>query len=161
MQNHSCPIAKYCTDYRDDRCQGCQARIKEAAASTDRYWPTTKNPKVEEFKNYLKKDIEFAMDMMRQTRKPANKTTLPGIVKVHFNDPATVVLWADGTKTVVKCQDGDLYSKETGLAMCIAKKVLGNKGNFNQFFKKYISDYDKRDTVTVLVTEEENECPTN
>lgn len=64
------------------------------------------------------------------------------IKDVIFNDPATIVLWADGTKTVVKCQDGDIYSKETGLALCIAKKALGNKGNFNEIFKKWIPDGD-------------------
>lgn len=62
------------------------------------------------------------------------------ITKVIFNDPATIVIWADGTKTVVKCQPGDTYSKETGLALCIAKKYLGNKGNFNEVFKKWIPE---------------------
>lgn len=61
-----------------------------------------------------------------------------GIEKVIFNDPATIVLWKDGTKTVVKCQEGDEYSKETGLALCIAKKALGNKSNFNNEFKRWI-----------------------
>lgn len=60
------------------------------------------------------------------------------IKKVIFNDPATIVIWNDGTKTVVKCQEGDTYSKELGLAMCISKKYLGNKGNFNEEFKKWI-----------------------
>ena len=64
----------------------------------------------------------------------------PPIKKVIFNDPATIVLWSDGTKTVVKCQEGDTYSKELGLAMCISKKYLGNKGNFNEVFKKWIQD---------------------
>ena len=62
------------------------------------------------------------------------------IEKVIFNDPATIVVWKDGTKTVVKCQPGDTYSKELGLAMCIAKKSLGNKGNFNEVFKKYLEE---------------------
>lgn len=65
------------------------------------------------------------------------------IVKVIFSNPATIVFWADGTKTVVKCQDGDTYSKETGLAVAIAKKVFGNKGNFNEVFKKFIPEYGK------------------
>lgn len=64
------------------------------------------------------------------------------IKEVIFNKPATIVKWNDGTKTVVKCQPGDEYSRETGLAMCIAKKYLGNKGNFNEVFKKFIEDYD-------------------
>lgn len=62
------------------------------------------------------------------------------VKNVIFNNPATIVMWGDGTKTVVKTQDGDLYSKEHGLAMCIAKKALGNKGNFNEVFKKWIPE---------------------
>lgn len=60
------------------------------------------------------------------------------IDRVIFNNPATVVIWKDGTKTVVKCQENDEYSEEIGLAMCIAKKALGNKGNYNEVFKKWI-----------------------
>lgn len=60
--------------------------------------------------------------------------------KVIFNDPATIVFWNDGTKTVVKCQPGDTYDPEKGLAMCFAKKVLGNKSNFNNEFKKWIPE---------------------
>lgn len=66
-------------------------------------------------------------------------TKVPKIKNVIFNDPATIVYWKDGTKTVVKCQaqTGDTYSKETGLAMCFVKKVLGNKGNFNEVLKEW------------------------
>lgn len=62
------------------------------------------------------------------------------IKDVIFNNPATIVLWEDGTKTVVKCQPGDIYDKEMGLALCIAKKALGNKSNFNNVFKKWIPE---------------------
>ncbi len=62
------------------------------------------------------------------------------IKKVIFNNPATIVLWKDGTKTVVKCQEGDTYDKEKGLALCIAKKALGNKGNFNNEFKRWLEE---------------------
>ena len=62
------------------------------------------------------------------------------IKDVIFNDPASIVLWADGSKTVVKCLEGDTSSRETGLALCIAKKCLGNKGNFNDVFKKYLKE---------------------
>lgn len=62
------------------------------------------------------------------------------ISNVIFNNPATIVLWDDGTKTVVKCQEGDEYSEEVGLALCFAKKALGNKPNFNNVFKKWIPE---------------------
>lgn len=64
-----------------------------------------------------------------------------GIEKVIFNNPHTIVLWGDKSKTIVKCQEGDVYSPETGLFTCIAKKRLGNKGNFNDVFKKHIPSY--------------------
>lgn len=65
------------------------------------------------------------------------------IKKVIFNEPVTVVIWDDDTKTVVKCQPGDVYDEEKGLAMCIAKKYFGNKGNFNEVFKKWQSTLPK------------------
>ena len=43
-----------------------------------------------------------------------------------FNPPATIVLWKDGTKTVVKCGENDVYDPEKGLALCFMKKALGN-----------------------------------
>ncbi len=64
------------------------------------------------------------------------------IKDVIFSNPATIVLWADGTKTVVKCQEGDVYSEEVGLALCFAKKALGNKSNYNNVFKKWIPEED-------------------
>lgn len=70
-------------------------------------------------------------------QKMSYMIVMPEITKVVFNDPATIVFWDDGSKTVVKCQDGDTYSKETGLVFAIAKKALGNKGNFNETLKKW------------------------
>ena len=64
----------------------------------------------------------------------------PKIKNVIFNDPATIVVYDDGTKTVVKCQPGDTYDAEKGLALCIAKKYFGNKGNFNEVFKKWVPE---------------------
>lgn len=47
--------------------------------------------------------------------------------KVIYNNPATIVIWKDGTKTVVKKQDSDpVYDPEKGLAICFMKKALGN-----------------------------------
>ena len=59
------------------------------------------------------------------------------IKKVIFNDPATIVIWADGTKTIVK-SDNEQYDPEKGLAMAISKKALGNKGNYYETFKKWL-----------------------
>lgn len=63
------------------------------------------------------------------------------IEKVIFNNPATIVFWSDGTKTVVKCSENDVYDPEKGLAMAVAKKFLGtNKShsNYMNVFKKWL-----------------------
>lgn len=56
--------------------------------------------------------------------------------KVIFNNPATIIFWDDGTKTVVKCQGGDTFSEEAGIALCFMKKMLGNKGNYNKVLRE-------------------------
>lgn len=62
---------------------------------------------------------------------------MPKIKDVIFNNPATIVKWADGTKTVVKVQKGEPYDEEKGLAMAFIKKVYANKGNYNDIFRKW------------------------
>ena len=64
---------------------------------------------------------------------------LPKIKKVIFNAPATIVIWRDDTKTVVKCQEGETYDKEKGLALCLAKKALGNRYDYYDIFKKWLN----------------------
>ena len=60
------------------------------------------------------------------------------MIKVIYNDPATIAFWSDGTKTIVKAQPGDIFDPEKGLAMVIAKKACGNKGNYYNGFKKWL-----------------------
>lgn len=63
----------------------------------------------------------------------------PKIDRVIFHDPATIVYWKDGTKTVVKCQR-EKFDKEKGLLAAIAKKVYGNKGSFNNVIKRFTTE---------------------
>lgn len=69
-----------------------------------------------------------------------NPRAIPEIENVIFNGPATIVIWKDGTKTVVKCDKGDIFDPEKGLAMAISKRALGNKGNYCDEFKKWTKD---------------------
>lgn len=66
-----------------------------------------------------------------------------GIVDVIFNDPATIIIWADGSKTVVKAEN-EPFDPEKGMAMAISKKVLGNKYDYYDIFKKYVGRYEKK-----------------
>lgn len=60
--------------------------------------------------------------------------------KVIFDEGAgvTVALWNDGTKTIIRCQEGDTFDKEKAIALCYMKKVLGNRGSFNETLKKWV-----------------------
>ena len=71
---------------------------------------------------------------------------IPEIKNVIFNDPATIVFWEDGTKTVVKCQDGDKFDPEKGLTMAIAKKAYGNKSGYCNKLKKWLPKEEPVDT---------------
>lgn len=61
----------------------------------------------------------------------------PTIVKVIFHEPATIVYWSDGDKTVVKCSEKDTFNPETGLAMAILKKEHGDD-YYKTLIKKWI-----------------------
>lgn len=97
----------------------------------------------------LAMDIDKEMKMLAKAglnkifgTKNAERKTDMRIKKVIFNDPATVVLWEDGTKTIVRAGEDDIYDPEKGLAMVIAKKALGNQGNYYEVFKKWLPDED-------------------
>lgn len=62
------------------------------------------------------------------------------IKNVIFNEPATIVFWEDGTKTVVKAENED-FDPEKGLVMAIAKKVYGNKGSYFNQIRKWTETY--------------------
>ena len=97
---------------------------------------------LEEEKNYMLKDILVARDLGQlsfEFRDTVFIKVKP--VKVIFNNPATIVIWDDGTKTIVKKQKGDRYDKEKGLALCYMKKALGNASRqLNDALKKGLDE---------------------
>lgn len=63
---------------------------------------------------------------------------------IIINPPATIVKWADGTKTVVKCQNDEEYDAEKGIALCFMKKMCGNTSNYNEILKTAIAENEVR-----------------
>ena len=55
--------------------------------------------------------------------KTKTKSAYKLIKKVIFNDPATIVFWNDGTKTIVQAH-GETFDPEKGLAMAICRHYL-------------------------------------
>ena len=101
-----------------------------------------------EIEGYLRPDIykiHRAKEMCSIPITP--KKPIPK--KVIFSGPATTILWKDGTKTTVKCSSEDVWSDEVGIAMCYLKKMLGNKGNYNNIFREAMK-------VAVIQTKKED-----
>lgn len=68
---------------------------------------------------------------------------IPAYERIIFNNPATIILWKDKTKTVVKCGPNDVYDPEKGLAMCLIKKLCGNDGvMFHRTIRKMMKSYE-------------------
>lgn len=69
--------------------------------------------------------------------------------KVIFNGPATIVLWKDNTKTIVKRREGEEDDREKAIMYCILKKLCGKKAAMDrylkQFFKEVESNEEKAD----------------
>ena len=87
-------------------------------------------------------DIKIYEDGMT----PITKFGPDGIKKVIYNPPATVVMWADGTKTVVKCSEDDAYDKLTGFLLCVMKKFCGGS-RFNDIIRKWVWETDENKNV--------------
>lgn len=96
--------------------------------------------KYDEIVNYCMNNINTTQEFVKRNF-PQYIYNPPRIKNVIFNEPATIVFWEDGSKTVVKCQDGDIFDPEKGLTMAITKKVYGNKGNYCEEIKKWVDPY--------------------
>ena len=124
--------------------------------------PPVPLPRVDEAdaKDYERKylgrwDISEVMKNMRfaelETSTPALPTFtarksgimhyFPDAKKIIFNGAATIILWANGTKTVVKCMDGDVYDPEKAVLMAYLEKITGGKGPAKRFLKDCLKDY--------------------
>ena len=59
------------------------------------------------------------------------------IKNVIFSGPATIVIWSDGDKTIVKKSDCEAeMDKEKGLAMAIIKKAYKDAGKEGSYFRR-------------------------
>lgn len=101
----------------------------------------------EDMLDYLLDDIikQKAVELDNELKKDAEKrkrNIIDGFSKsikqVLFNDPYTIILWKNGEKTIVKCQDGDEYDKEKGFALALIKFIFDNTNYFNTIFKDWV-----------------------
>lgn len=105
---------------RDLTSKGCEIKIERDTSD----WITSLLTPNDILKGYTKEDVEATSKMLGGFTY--NKNRELKVTKVIFNNPATIVFWSDGTKTVVKCGENDTYDKEKGFYIACAKKLFGN-----------------------------------
>lgn len=66
---------------------------------------------------------------------------IPSIKQVIYSNPVTVIIWGDGTKTISRCDDDDIYDELTGFMLCVFKKALAPKA-MRKMFSQYVYDVD-------------------
>ena len=112
--------------------------------------------------DYIDTDIKVTEELAKETAKRylnsiygKKPRLVPRIKNVIFNDPATIVFWSDNTKTVVKAQN-EPFDPEKGLAMAICKRALGNKYNYYNEIKKWLSKEKNETIIGKVITSEAN-----
>lgn len=83
----------------------------------------------------------------KSSKEAYNKRIFSEIKDIIINDPATIILWKDGTKTIVKCQNEDTFDPEKGIAMAILKKLYGNSGFYKDIFEPAIDKYELKKSL--------------
>lgn len=135
----------------DIKCNGFSGSLGSVA-----YKQAPKEKSKKEYTFYDDAVLDYLLsDLMQQKAKEAIKEidketkrvqhlridAINGDIKnVIFNDPYTIILWKDGKKTIVKCQPGDVYDKEKGLALALVKHFMYDSNYFNTIFKKWLPE---------------------
>ena len=100
---------------------------------------TKRDTRQENIKNNLKENKK------ESNCYPCNSSLNPfnisnEIKRVIYNEPATIILWKDGTKTKAMCHEEDTYDRATGLIVCVVKKFFKSSKNFNNFIKNWTDE---------------------
>jgi hypothetical protein len=99
-------------------------------------------------RNRLNEPYKIPKSMLTPTTK---------VDRIVFNDPATIVFWKDGTKTIVKCSDNEDFNPYFGFCAAVAKRVFGNNSQVRKMVESgYFQDTNdgkvKQKTITKNVS---------
>ena len=83
---------------------------------------------------------QYAKTLATAFNQARLRIDIPSMIdRVIFNNPATIIIWKDGSKTIVKKSKDDQWDPEKGFCMAIIKKLYGH----TSFMKKYIETEEK------------------
>lgn len=141
-------------------CAGC-FDLADASVSLS-FLDSIAKPMIKEYDEYVKGDPRFmptrdmtdafkymhincgeARKLYDKVQREKNKAIYDSMIQqVIFNPPATIVFWKDGSKTVVKCGENDIFDPEKGLAMAISKRAFGDNRDYYEIFAKWVGKYE-------------------
>lgn len=115
--------------------------MTENVKGDPQFMPNRENDRV--FHQYLIWDDALTRKLYDKIQKEKNKAIYDNMIqRVIFNPPATIVIWRDGSKTVVKCGENDIFDPEKGLAMAISKRAFGDNRDYYEIFAKWVGKYE-------------------
>lgn len=115
--------------------------MTENVKGDPQFMPNRENDRA--FHQYLIWDDALTRKLYDKIQKEKNKAIYDNMIqRVIFNPPATIVIWRDGSKTVVKCGENDIFDPEKGLAMAISKRAFGDNRDYYEIFAKWVGKYE-------------------
>lgn len=75
-----------------------------------------------------------------KVRRKFNESQVNQIKRVKYDNPWTIVWWADGDVTRSKCAENDVWSESVGFNTCVAKHYFQTAGAYNKVLKTYCTD---------------------
>lgn len=71
---------------------------------------------------------------------PTNAIRDDAIRQIIFSGPKTIVIWSDGSKTIVSCSKDDTYDGYAGFCAAVAKKMFGSTSQVKRVIEKYTKE---------------------
>lgn len=75
-----------------------------------------------------------------EVRRKFNENSVKQIKRVKYDNPYTIVWWADGDVTRSKCAENDVWNESAGFNACIAKRYFQTAGAYNKVLETYCPD---------------------
>lgn len=109
----------------------------------------------DEYKDYITTDIRTYNEVLNnyiEAKKHINekygaKNFYPRPKRVYYDETAgvTVVMWKDGTKTIVRAAEGDKHDAYLGYCAALAKKIHGTNSALKRDIEKVLIVADKKE----------------
>lgn len=111
-------------------------RFIGAKGIVQRYYHNKVGVKIDGCKN---PESEFGVFWFREESLaviPTNVFKDDVIRQVIFSGLKTILIWSDGSKTIVSCGENDAYDRYTGFCAAVAKKMFGSTSQVKKIIEK-------------------------